>query len=82
MEFLSRGNGFASPKLKDYPYKNRDEIFHYYHTMVAYMRLLYQVCRLVHADLSEYNTIVHDDKLYMIDVSQSVEPEHPMSLDF
>ena len=46
------------------------------------MRLLYQVCRLVHADLSEYNTIVHDDKLYMIDVSQSVEPEHPMSLDF
>lgn len=82
MEFLNRGNGFASPKLKDHPYKDRDEIFHYYHLMVAYIRLLYQVCRLVHADLSEYNTIVHNDKLYMIDVSQSVEPEHPMSLDF
>ncbi|CAI4064213.1 hypothetical protein N7582_002614 [Saccharomyces uvarum] len=82
MEFLSRGDGFASPKLKDYPYKDREEIFHYYYTMVAYMRLLYQVCRLVHADLSEYNTIIHDDQLYMIDVSQSVEPEHPMSLDF
>ncbi|EJS41722.1 rio1p [Saccharomyces arboricola H-6] len=82
MEFLSRGNGFASPKLKDYPYRDREEIFHYYHTMVAYMRLLYQVCRLVHADLSEYNTIIHSGKLYMIDVSQSVEPEHPMSLDF
>ncbi|QLG72061.1 hypothetical protein HG535_0C04150 [Zygotorulaspora mrakii] len=82
MEFLSRGNGFASPKLRDYPYKDRDDIYHYYYTMIAYIRLLYQICRLVHADLSEYNAIVHNEKLYIIDVSQSVEPEHPMSLDF
>lgn len=82
MEFLNRGDGFASPRLKDHPYKDREEIKYYYHTMVAYMRLLYQVCQLVHADLSEYNTIVHHDRLYMIDVSQSVQPEHPMSLDF
>ncbi|CCE63271.1 hypothetical protein TPHA_0E01780 [Tetrapisispora phaffii CBS 4417] len=82
MEFLGRGDGFASPRLRDHQYKTREEIIYYYHTLVAYIRLLYQVCRLVHADLSEYNTIVHDDKLYVIDVSQSVEPEHPMSLDF
>lgn len=43
---------------------------------------MYQECRLVHADLSEYNSIVHENKLYIIDVSQSVEPEHPMALDF
>ncbi|CAG99992.1 protein kinase RIO1 [Kluyveromyces lactis] len=82
MEFLNRGDGFASPRLKDHPYKDREEIKHYYNLMIAYMRLLYQVCRLVHADLSEYNSIVHEDKLYIIDVSQSVQPEHPMSLDF
>lgn len=82
MEFLSRGDGFASPRLKDYPFTDRGEICHYYYTMLAYIRLLYQICRLVHADLSEYNAIVHDQKLYIIDVSQSVEPEHPMSLDF
>ncbi|AMD21606.1 HFL250Wp [Eremothecium sinecaudum] len=82
MEFLGRGDGFASPKLRDYPYKDRDEIYHYYHLMLSYIRLLYQECQLVHADLSEYNTIVHEGKLYMIDVSQSVQPEHPMSLDF
>lgn len=82
MEFLNRGDGFASPRLKDYPYKDREEIRHYYHLMVAYIRLLYQVCQLVHADLSEYNSIVHESKLYIIDVSQSVQPEHPMSLDF
>ncbi|CAL9730794.1 serine/threonine-protein kinase Rio1p [Monosporozyma unispora] len=82
MEFLNRGDGFASPRLRDYPYQDKEEVVHYYHTMVAYMRLLYQVCGLVHADLSEYNTLVHNDKLYVIDVSQSVQPEHPMSLDF
>lgn len=36
----------------------------------------------MHADLSEYNTIVLDNKLYIFDVSQSVEPSHPMALDF
>lgn len=82
MEFLNRGDGFAAPRLRDHPYEDRNEIYYYYHTLVAYMRLLYQVCRLVHADLSEYNTLVHQDKLYVIDVSQSVQPEHPMSLDF
>lgn len=82
MEFLNRGDGFASPRLKNYPFKDQEEITYYYHTLIAYIRLLYQVCQLVHADLSEYNTIVHQDKLYIIDVSQSVQPEHPMSLDF
>ncbi|QLQ80744.1 hypothetical protein HG537_0E00970 [Torulaspora globosa] len=82
MEFLSRGDGFASPRLKDYVFVDRSEICHYYYVMLAYIRLLYQVCRLVHADLSEYNAIIHEGKLYIIDVSQSVEPEHPMSLDF
>lgn len=46
------------------------------------MRDLYRQCRLVHADLSEYNLIVCDEQLYIIDVSQSVEHDHPHSLDF
>ncbi|CAB4253757.1 similar to Saccharomyces cerevisiae YOR119C RIO1 Essential serine kinase involved in cell cycle progression and processing of the 20S pre- rRNA into mature 18S rRNA [Maudiozyma barnettii] len=82
MQFLNRGDGFASPRLRDYPYKDREEIYYYYYNMIADIRLLYQVCQLVHADLSEYNTLVHKDQLYVIDVSQSVQPEHPMSLDF
>src|SRR5258708_38495994 len=43
---------------------------------------MYQQCRLVHADLSEYNVLYHDSKLYIIDVSQSVEHDHPHSLEF
>lgn len=82
MEYLTKGNAQPSPKLRDHPFKDVDEIVHYYQQMLFYMRRMYQKCRLVHADLSEYNSIVHNDKLYIIDVSQSVEPEHPMALDF
>lgn len=82
MEYLTKGKGQPSPKLRDHPFKGIDEIVHYYHQMLFYMRRMYQECRLVHADLSEYNSIVHKDKLYIFDVSQSVEPEHPMALDF
>lgn len=82
MEYLTKGNAQPSPKLKDHPFKDVDEIVFYYQQMLIYMRKMYQRCRLVHADLSEYNSIVHNDKLYIIDVSQSVEPEHPMALDF
>lgn len=82
MEYLTKGQGQPSPKLRDHDFKDVDEIVHYYHQMLFYMRRMYQICRLVHADLSEYNSIVHKNKLYIIDVSQSVEPEHPMALDF
>ncbi|CAI5756982.1 unnamed protein product [Candida verbasci] len=82
MEYLTKGNGEPSPKLKDHNFKDVDEVVYFYQTMVVYMRWLYQKCRLIHADLSEYNSIVHKGKLHIIDVSQSVEPDHPMALDF
>ena len=46
------------------------------------MRRMYHRCRLVHADLSEYNILYHDGHLYVIDVSQSVEHDHPHAFDF
>jgi RIO kinase 1 len=46
------------------------------------MRVLYQECKLIHADLSEYNMLYWQDKIYVIDVSQSVEHDHPHALDF
>ncbi|KAH3687999.1 hypothetical protein WICPIJ_000993 [Wickerhamomyces pijperi] len=82
MEFLTGGDGFPSPKLRDYPFEDLEDVTRFYHQMIYNIRYMFQVCRLVHADLSEYNTIVHKGQLYTFDVSQSVEPEHPMSLDF
>ena len=43
---------------------------------------MYTRCKLVHADLSEYNLLYHDQKVYVIDVSQAVENDHPMALYF
>lgn len=82
MEYLTRGKGEPSPKLRDYDFTDLTDVIHYYHEMLILMRVLYQNCRLVHADLSEYNTIVHNNKLYVFDVSQSVEPDHQMAMDF
>lgn len=50
--------------------------------LVRDMRRLYRECRLVHADLSEFNMLVHEGSLWIIDVSQSVEQDHPQALEF
>ena len=43
---------------------------------------MYQDCRLVHADFSEYNILYHEGHAHIIDVSQSVDLDHPRCLDF
>lgn len=50
--------------------------------LLRLVRRMYQVCRLVHADLSEYNILYHARGLYVIDVGQSVEHDHPRALEF
>lgn len=46
------------------------------------MKLLYGKANLIHADLSEYNILWYNDKCYIIDLSQSVEPQHPNAFYF
>jgi RIO kinase 1 len=43
---------------------------------------MFHHCKLVHADLSEYNILYHESQLYIIDVGQSVEHDHPSAFDF
>lgn len=43
---------------------------------------MFHSCKLVHADLSEYNILYHEGHLCIIDVSQSVEHDHPSAFDF
>uniref|UniRef100_G3R627 Serine/threonine-protein kinase RIO1 n=1 Tax=Gorilla gorilla gorilla TaxID=9595 RepID=G3R627_GORGO len=53
-----------------------------YLQVIQYMRRMYQDARLVHADLSEFNMLYHGGGVYIIDVSQSVEHDHPHALEF
>ncbi|KAF7692814.1 serine/threonine-protein kinase RIO1 [Silurus meridionalis] len=53
-----------------------------YLQVIHNIRVMYQEARLVHADLSEFNMLYHDGDAYIIDVSQSVEHDHPHALEF
>ncbi|MEA1930552.1 serine/threonine-protein kinase Rio1 [Halohasta litorea] len=52
-----------------------------YEVVREYMRRLYSA-GLVHGDLSEYNMIIHDGELVIIDLGQAVTVHHPNSDDF
>lgn len=85
MGFLGDKKGWAAPRLRDAELHGDDVDEQYrllYIQLLGLMRRMYQTCKLVHADLSEYNVLYHLNKLYIIDVSQSVEHDHPRSLEF
>ncbi|WP_101295131.1 serine/threonine-protein kinase Rio1 [Halegenticoccus soli] len=52
-----------------------------YEVVREYMRRLYGA-GLVHGDLSEYNLIVHDGELFVIDLGQAVTVHHPNADEF
>lgn len=80
MEFLGN-NGKAYPRLIDQKF-SIPEASECYLNVLKIIRILYQKCNLVHADLSEYNLLYKDGDVYVIDVSQSVEECHPYSHEF
>ncbi|UQC78835.1 RIO1 family protein [Colletotrichum lupini] len=85
MGFLGDKKGWAYPRLRDANLTGDDVEEQWralYVQLLGLMRRIYQICRLVHADLSEYNVLYNAGKLYIIDVSQSVEPDHPRALEF
>ena len=85
MSLLGDRRGRAYPRLLNVVLngdKADEQWAELYLQLVGVMRRLYQVCKLVHADLSEYNLLYNDGTLYIIDVSQSVEHDHPRALEF
>lgn len=87
MSFLGNKKGYPAPRLRDVHFDMTEEEVaqkwkELYVQLLGLMRIMYQTCRLVHADLSEYNLLYHNNKIYVIDVSQSVEHDHPRSLEF
>lgn len=80
MRFLGR-DGWPAPRLKDAKI-SQGRFRECYTQVIKAMRTMYQKCRLVHGDLSEYNILYLNKRAYIIDVSQSVEHDHPNSTVF
>ncbi|KAK3592892.1 hypothetical protein CHS0354_004118 [Potamilus streckersoni] len=73
--------GWPAPLLKDCEI-SESKARELYLQCVHILRLLYHDCHLIHADLSEFNLLYHEGQVYVIDVSQSVEHDHPQALEF
>lgn len=80
MSFIGKDNKPA-PKLRDIILRS-DKWHSVYNEVVESMHKMYNVGHLIHADLSEYNILWWDNKCWFIDVSQSVQPDHPNGLEF
>lgn len=81
MEFIGDRKGMSAPLLKDAEILQEDLITTYLDLMLI-MRKIYKECRLVHADFSEYNILYYKKQLFIIDVGQAVEHDHPNALEF
>jgi RIO kinase 1 len=77
MEYLGTEQG-RGKRLGEVHIENPDTA---YEVAREYVRRLYDA-GLVHGDLSEYNIIVHDSQLYVIDLGQAVTFHHPNSEEF
>eukprot|EP01029_Cantina_marsupialis_P002804 TRINITY_DN12671_c0_g1_i1.p1 TRINITY_DN12671_c0_g1~~TRINITY_DN12671_c0_g1_i1.p1 ORF type:complete len:566 (-),score=240.17 TRINITY_DN12671_c0_g1_i1:174-1871(-) len=80
MDFIGK-HSWAAPRLKDAGLEGKS-MRRCYIAIVKLMHQMLQKCNLVHGDLSEYNILYYKKKPFIIDVSQSVEMDHPGALDF
>ena len=81
MDFIGK-DGVPAPLLKDKKGLSESKYRELYLECILIVRKLYHKCNLVHADLSEFNLLYYNGGIVVIDVSQSVEHDHPSALEF
>ena len=79
MEFIGDGE-IPAQQLRVVPL-TPDQAHKAFETTVEYARILYQA-NLVHADLSEFNILMHEHEVVFIDMGQSVTLDHPNAMEF
>ncbi|KAJ8328006.1 Serine/threonine-protein kinase rio1 [Batrachochytrium dendrobatidis] len=82
MTFIGDKKGWAAPRLKDAIITDEETYRNVYRQLLIILWTMFHKCRLVHADFSEYNLLYQKNTVYVIDVSQSVEHDHPHALEF
>eukprot|EP00834_Sanchytrium_tribonematis_P004281 NODE_202_length_13094_cov_1.571528.p3 type:complete len:450 gc:universal NODE_202_length_13094_cov_1.571528:764-2113(+) len=85
MEFIGNVNNEddveAAPRIGDV--KGDTEFWsEIYIEILLILYRIYHDAQLIHADFSEYNILFHNEKLWVIDVAQAVERNHPHALEF
>jgi serine/threonine-protein kinase RIO1 len=93
MEFIGK-DGIPAPMLKDVKFADWDQL---YYESITIMRNMWQKCKLVHADFSEYNILyypveetapppkdklVFTNNLIVIDLATAVSLEHPRATEY
>lgn len=79
MEFIGDKEGNASSTMKE---TGPGDAKKAYGKIVEYMARLMYKAGLVHADLSEYNFLVRDGEIVLIDIGQAVLLTHPRAKEF
>jgi RIO kinase 1 len=78
MELIGNGD-VPAPRLKDAYVTDYNDI---YYRVIEIMSTMFRKCKIVHSDFSEYNLLYHENQIYVIDVAQAVEDDHPNAMSF
>lgn len=81
MSFIGSGEGVPAPTLKEAKLADADAEMAW-DQVQRYIKIMYRNCQIVHADLSSYNLLWKDKTVYVIDVGQAVEIQHPLAHQF
>ncbi|HTP53701.1 MAG TPA: serine protein kinase RIO [Thermoplasmata archaeon] len=73
MELIGSAEGVA-PRVRDAPI---DDPAEFYEDLVREIGRMTRQAKLVHGDLSPYNTLYYEGKVVLIDVAQAVPSTHP-----
>ena len=76
IEFIGDSDGNPAQPVKNQPPKNPDEFFN---KLLIQLKLFVNEAKLVHGDLSNYNILNKNEEPVIIDVSQSVVLDNPIS---
>lgn len=76
MEFIG-SDGVPAPTLNQCMVSRE-----HYEQVIDNITRLYRDARLVHADLSEFNIFLHDDRIVIFDFGSAVDVKHPNAQEF
>lgn len=76
MEFIGDKEGNPALPMRQSKISNPQEVLE---KLIDYIKTLYNEAKLVHGDLSSFNILIKDDEPVIIDISQGIVVDHPLS---